>query len=91
MTDLEVLKNSIKNSLSDYFLKDLDGNNIVWIKNNVDYSYIKEKIEAKISILSNNIGNSVETYVLNRNLKAGVPLDLNAEETLASNRTGDLE
>jgi len=91
MTDLEILKINIKNSLSDYFLKDLDGNNIVWIKNNVDYNYIKAKIEAKISILSNGIGNSVEAYVLNRNLKAGVPLDLNAEETLGSARTGDLE
>jgi len=72
-------------------LWDDDGKEIPYQKDGIDYRELKSKLRIKLRLLSNKIGNSVETYVLRRNLKAGVPLDLNEEETTASNRTGDLE
>ena len=91
MTDLEKLKEDIYNSYNYFILWDDDGKEIPDQKDGIDYRELKSKLRIKLRLLSNKIGNSVETYVLRRNLKAGVPLDLNEEETTASNRTGDLE
>ena len=91
MTDLEKLKEDIYNSYNYFMLWDDDGKEIPDQKDGIDYRELKSKLRIKLRLLSNKIGNSVETYVLSRNLKAGVPLDLNAEETTLSGRAGDLE
>ena len=92
MTDLEVLKGSMKEALESWLLNEAEFPDRYWDGAKwVSLIPVKNKIRAKLNILSNSFGNAIETYVLNRNLKAGVPLDLNEEETTASNRTGDLE
>ena len=91
MTDLEKLKEDIYDSYNYFMLWDDDGKEIPDQKDGIDYRELKSRLRAKLRILSNKIGNSVESYVLNRNLKAGVPIDDTNDVTLSSNRTGDLE